>query len=149
MLDRIWPTSLSSSVLSLKNLLFTAICQLKSQCFTTSPRAAQPPYFYPYLHLYKQCYYSLNWRLGFISLEDRIIFDKKQSLVNMVIVINLFSYSFLEPDFILFLNFILELSFIIYRVMTGKEFLKSKAKKVLIIKWKLFNTLNSFFLIWL
>ena len=89
MLDRIWPTSLSSSVLSLKYPLFTVICQLKSQCFTTSPRAAQPPYFYPYLHLYKQCYYSLNWRLGFISLEDRIIFDKKQSLANIVIVINL------------------------------------------------------------
>ena len=52
----------------------------------------------------------------------------------MGIVISLFSYSLLEPDFILFLNFILELSFIIYRVMTGKEFLKSKAKKVLIIK---------------
>ena len=67
----------------------------------------------------------------------------------MVIVINLFSYSFLEPDFILFLNFILELNFIIYCVVTGKEFLKSKTKKVPIIKWKLFNTLNSFFLIWL
>ena len=65
----------------------------------------------------------------------------------MGIVISLFSYSLLEPDFILFLNLILELSFIIYCVMTGKEFFKSKTKKVPVIKWKLFNTLNSFFLI--